>query len=223
MDIHNLLSRRSLLKGSTVLAAASIVAPAAAMGSHAVPAVLATLLAEYRAAHIADSEANQANRNARDLFARACSRNRLYLPWVCGAQQSTPWLGEMFSGSVDPWTAKHRMDNVCADELDGAKAAGADLSGVRKEHRNMRRRFNRQLVKYEARRDHFKLAQLQDACTDTYHRAHDAQKALEAYPLETVDEVRVVARAMYETNLISPGAHGFGYTLVRMLNPSMGA
>lgn len=204
MDTRNLLSRRSMLKASSFFAAAALV-PTVAGAADEVPEVLSVLLAEYVDAQLAEKAANEAYQEAKQRFERALNKNRLYLPDECGAGQCFPWLGHFYAGSVDPWTANHRLTNVKRAAL--LDASADELPTVRRLFRNKRRLLARQLKKYRAIELSHGLKPLDDGRTETYHRAHDVQMALQAYRPTTFEEVRAIAGILRNT----PSYRGTGF------------
>jgi hypothetical protein len=204
MVAHHALSRRALLKASSFLAATVVAVPALATQGHSIPEVLTVLLTEYEAAARAAHSNQEALYEAKHAFDRALSKDRLYLPWECGTGQVS-WLGHVYSGSVDPWTAGHRLTNARDAAL--AACAPKQLADVRRRFRNKQRQLRRQLQKYASVKASFGIPALEEKNDELYFRFSDVQKALRAYRPSTIDEVREIARVLRHT----PTSHGSGF------------
>ncbi|ODT80957.1 MAG: hypothetical protein ABS76_14310 [Pelagibacterium sp. SCN 64-44] len=222
MDTHTIVSRRSLLKASSFLAAAIAVPAAAAEDTPEVPDVLAVLLAEYEASAMARRTIRDAMHDAEQRFDLDMSKAGPYVPIECGDNSGRmPKLDHMFVGAVDPWTAKHRLGNYAEAAIEAASLSGNDLSEVQRTFRNKRRQLARQIVKYDAM--YRETAVPKEAEERAYWRVSDARDALLLWSPATLFEAARIVCTVDRVNRSSQGASLVGlHDLATMLDPITG-
>ena len=216
----NILSRRSLLRASSFLAATVVAAPAIALAAPTVPEVLTLLLTEYREAAAATRAAYDRHNDVRREKDQALERACLYVPFSDG---SLIKLGEI-GRSTHPCVVANLLRSEQKKEL-AIAVAGADrvaVASVQKKFAVLRRTLARRTKQYRRIEALSGYEEAVSADSDAYQRFTDAEKALRAYRPASLAEMASIARVVGEVGPFVALAHGLSVRdIAVMLNPEM--
>ncbi|MCP8883037.1 hypothetical protein NIM87_05960 [Devosia sp. XJ19-1] len=205
MDTQNVLSRRSLLKASSVLAASVMAAPAAAIAAPALPDTLKSLMAEY-----ADAADGMRLTDAARIEARVRRDKMLAdgnLVFVSMHGEATR-LGER-GATIRPDLAFEQLEDDLVVALTEASNAN-DKRRARRNHADAKRLLTKQAERYYAIVGQSGWEQAIEAENEAYQRFKAARQSLRDYRPQTMPEVAALIRCFDAVGLYPGSENGLG-------------
>jgi hypothetical protein len=213
MDSHTLLSRRTVLKSSSVIAAAAVAGPATALDRPTVPDVLAMLLREYVDAGPSYCRAHEVWRAARQAKSKTLDQAALYFRFPDGTLGR---LGEQ-GNAYHPQYALVVLQKM-RDRALSATTAPTDMATTRRDYVNAKRRIQALTRRYRAIEAASGYEAATQAEVDAYERFNKALSALKAYRPDSLLEVSAIVAAADKVGEYPGMGNGFCLRdLMRML------
>lgn len=197
MDIPNILSRRSMLKASSVLIASAAVAPATAFAAAQIPETLSGLLSEYRASADASRAAKKQFEDVKAALVLALDRAQLYAPFCDGRYLQ---LG-MHMQASHPENVAYLLELEQKKALDLAGDDRNIRAAIGRRFASLRRKLARQKLRYEAVEAPFDFDAVCIADGEASTRFDHARQGLEAYRPSSLAEVGAIVRVVGDVGL----------------------